>query len=124
MQNLYSLIHRDDEAEVLPLCRDLGIGYIPYFPLESGLLTGKYRRGDARTRGSAAGRADDGRLSEERLARAERLEAFAAGHGHTLLELAIGGLASIQGIPSVIAGATKPEQVRANVAAGLAADAG
>ena len=61
---------------------------------------------------------NDGRLSDERLARAEELEAFAAGRGHTLLELAIGGLASIDGIPSVIAGATKPEQVRANVAAG------
>jgi aryl-alcohol dehydrogenase-like predicted oxidoreductase len=118
VQNFFSLIHRDDEADVLPLARKLGMGYIPYFPLESGLLTGKYRRGEPEPAGARLSGSNDGRLSDERLARAEELEAFAAGHGHTLLELAIGGLASIDGIPSVIAGATKPEQVRANVAAG------
>ena len=117
VQNYFSLIHRNDEAAVLPLARKLGMGYIPYFPLESGLLTGKYRRGEPE-RGARLSGLNDGRLSDERLARAEELEAFAAGRGHTLLELAIGGLASIDGIPSVIAGATKPEQVRANVAAG------
>ena len=116
VQNYFSLIHRNDEAAVLPLARKLGMGYIPYFPLESGLLTGKYRRGEPE--GARLSGLNDGRLSDERLARAEELEAFAAGRGHTLLELAIGGLASIDGIPSVIAGATKPEQVRANVAAG------
>ena len=95
-----------------------GIGYIPYFPLESGLLTGKYRAGEPEPDGARLSGLNDGRLSDERLARAEELEVFAASRGHTLLELAIGGLASIDGIPSVIAGATKPDQVRANVAAG------
>ena len=118
VQNFFSLIHRDDEAEVLPLARKLGMGYIPYFPLESGLLTGKYRQGEPEPDGARLSGLNDGRLSEERLARVEELEAFATARGHTLLELAIGGLASIEGIPSVIAGATKPEQVRANVAAG------
>jgi aryl-alcohol dehydrogenase-like predicted oxidoreductase len=118
VQNFFSLIHRDHEADVLPLARELGMGYIPYFPLESGLLTGKYRRGAPEPEGARLSGLNDGRLSEERLSRAEALEAFATSHGHTLLELAIGGLASIDGIPSVIAGATKPEQVRANVAAG------
>ena len=110
VQNFFSLIHRDDEAEVLPLARELGMGYIPYFPLESGLLTGKYRRGEPEPDGARLSGLNDGRLSEERLARAEELEAFAAARGHTLLELAIGGLASIDGIPSVIAGATKPSR--------------
>jgi aryl-alcohol dehydrogenase-like predicted oxidoreductase len=118
VQNYFSLIQRDDEADVLPLARGLGIGYIPYFPLESGLLTGKYRAGEPEPDGARLSGLNDGRLSDERLARAEELEAFAASRGHTLLELAIGGLASIDGIPSVIAGATKPDQVRANVAAG------
>jgi aryl-alcohol dehydrogenase-like predicted oxidoreductase len=118
VQNFFSLIHRDDEAEVLPLARALGMGYIPYFPLESGLLTGKYRRGEPAPEGARLSGLNDGRLTDERLARAEALESFAKARGHTLLELAIGGLASIDGIPSVIAGATKPEQVRTNVAAG------
>jgi aryl-alcohol dehydrogenase-like predicted oxidoreductase len=118
VQNFFSLIHRDDEAEVLPRARELGMAYIPYFPLESGLLTGKYRRGEPEPDGARLSGLDDGRLSDERLARAEELEAFATARGHTLLELAIGGLASIDGIPSVIAGATKPEQVRANAQAG------
>ncbi len=116
VQNFFSLIHRDDEADVLPLAVALGMSYVPYFPLESGLLTGKYRDGEPE--GARLSGLHDGRLSDERLARARELEAFATSRGHTLLELAIGGLASIDGIPSVIAGATTPEQVRANVAAG------
>ena len=95
VQNHYSLMHRDDDAEVLPLCRELGIGYVPYFPLESGLLTGKYRRGEAAPGRHAAQcrRAID----DEQFRRVEELEAFAEARGHTLLELAIGGLASIPG---------------------------
>ena len=117
VQNRYSLMERRDDADVLPRCRELGIGYVPYFPLESGLLTGKYRRGVAAPEGSRlAGSVES--LSEERFDRAERLERFAADRGRTLLELAIGGLASVPGIASVIAGATRPEQVRANAAAG------
>jgi aryl-alcohol dehydrogenase-like predicted oxidoreductase len=117
VQNYYSLMHRDDDAEVVPLCRELGIGYVPYFPLESGLLTGKYRRGEPAPEGARIAAGDE-RLGDEPLARVEALEAFAVARGRTLLELAIGGLASIPGIASVIAGATSPEQARANAAAG------
>ncbi|RDI74562.1 putative oxidoreductases (related to aryl-alcohol dehydrogenases) [Gaiella occulta] len=118
VQNYYSLMWRDDDAEVLPLCLEHGIGYVPYFPLESGLLTGKYRRGEPAPAGSRLEGVDDERLAAERFDRVEALEAFAVRRGHTLLELAIGGLASIPGVASVIAGATSPEQVRANAAAG------
>ena len=115
VQNRYSLVHRVDDAEVLPLCRELGIGYVPYFPLASGLLTGKYRRGEP----APAGTRLAGRPIEDREFDAvEALESVAAQDGRTLLELAIGGLASTDGIASVIAGATSPEQVRANAAAG------
>ena len=115
VQNRYSLLRRDDDAEVLPLCRRHGIGYVPYFPLASGLLTGKYRRGEPAPEGARlAGRPIDDRDLEA----VEALERVGAEHGHSLLELAVGGLASIPGIASVIAGATSPEQVRANAAAG------
>jgi aryl-alcohol dehydrogenase-like predicted oxidoreductase len=117
VQNHYSLMQRDDDADVLPLCRELGIGYVPYFPLESGLLTGKYRRGEPHPEGSRLSGRDD-RLTDERLRRVETLEQLARERGATLLEVAIGGLASIPGIASVIAGATSPEQVRANARAG------
>ena len=115
VQNRYSLVHRDDEDGVLPFCREHGLGYVPYFPLESGLLTGKYRRGEPAPKGSrlAGGSLRDGQFDD-----VERLEERAEALGCTLLELAIGGLASIDGIASVIAGATTPEQVRANAAAG------
>ncbi len=117
VQNRYSLMDRRDDADVLPRCRELGIGYVPYFPLESGLLTGKYRRGVPAPEGTRlAGRADS--LSDERFDQVEELERFAAERGASLLELAIGGLASIPGIASVIAGATSPDQARANAAAG------
>jgi aryl-alcohol dehydrogenase-like predicted oxidoreductase len=114
LQNEYSLLRRGDDVEVLPLCRELEIGYVPYFPLASGLLTGKYRRGEPPPEGSRlAGR----ELDDADLERVERLERFALERGHTLLELAIGALASIPGMTSIIAGATRPEQVRANAAA-------
>jgi aryl-alcohol dehydrogenase-like predicted oxidoreductase len=117
VQNRYSLMDRQDDADVLPRCRELGIGYVPYFPLESGLLTGKYRRGVPAPDGTRlAGREDS--LTDERFDQVEELERFAAGRGASLLELAIGGLASIPGIASVIAGATSPDQARANAAAG------
>jgi aryl-alcohol dehydrogenase-like predicted oxidoreductase len=115
VQNRYSLIHRDDEDGVLPFCREHGIGYVPYFPLESGLLTGKYRRGEPAPEGS---RLAGGSQGDERFDEVERLEDRADALGRTLLEAAIGGLASIEGIASVIAGATTAEQVRANAAAG------
>jgi aryl-alcohol dehydrogenase-like predicted oxidoreductase len=115
LQNHYSLLERGDGADVLPLCRELDIAYIPYFPLASGLLTGKYRRGEPAPPGTRlAGR----EIEDEQLARVEALERFASERGHGLLDLAISALASTPGVGSVIAGATKPEQVRANAAAG------
>ena len=90
---------------------------MPYFPLESGLLTGKYRRDAPAPPGTRLeGRSES--LSDERFDGVDRLASFAADRGRTLLELAIGGLASLPGIASVIAGATSPDQVRANAAAG------
>jgi len=116
LQNRYSLLERGAEAEVLPRCRELGVAFIPYFPLASGLLTGKYRRGQPAPHGSRLeGRREA--LSDETFDRVERLEQFAEARGRSLLELAIAGLASQPAIASVIAGATSPEQVRQNAAA-------
>ena len=113
-QNEYSLAERGAEDDVLPVCEKLGIGFLPYFPLASGLLTGKYRRGEVASEGRLAGRT----IPEERWDRVEALEGFAAARDVSLLEAAIGGLLAMPAVTSVIAGATKPEQVRANVAAG------
>ena len=113
-QNHYSLVEREVEAEILPVCERLGVGMLPYFPLASGLLTGKYVRGEEATEGRLAGR----EIPAERWDRLERLQRFADEHGAPLLSVAIGGLAAMPAVASVIAGATKPEQVRANVAAG------
>ncbi len=116
-QNEYSLLRREAEAELLPVCERLGLGVLPYFPLASGLLTGKYRRGAPPPEGTRlAGR--DEVLTDEKFDRLEALEAFAHERGLTLLQVAIGGLAAQPAIGSVIAGATRPEQVRANAAAG------
>jgi aryl-alcohol dehydrogenase-like predicted oxidoreductase len=114
VQNHYSLVERDQEDEVLPVCGKLGLGFLPYFPLASGLLTGKYRRGEAATEGRLAGR----EIPEARWDRAEALQRYADERGVTLLEVAVGGLLAMPAVSCVIAGATKPEQVRANVAAG------
>jgi aryl-alcohol dehydrogenase-like predicted oxidoreductase len=113
-QNHYSLVERDVEDEILPACERLGIGMLPYFPLASGLLTGKYRRGEAATEGRLAGR----EIPEARWDRLEHLQAFADERGLSLLQVAVGGLLAMPAVACVIAGATKPEQVRANVAAG------
>jgi aryl-alcohol dehydrogenase-like predicted oxidoreductase len=114
-QNQYSLVHRETEDEVLPACERLGIGLLPYFPLASGLLTGKYVRGEEATEGRLAGR----EIPDEQWERVEALQRFADERGVSLLEVAIGGLLGMSpAVSSVIAGATKPEQVRANVRAG------
>jgi aryl-alcohol dehydrogenase-like predicted oxidoreductase len=114
VQNQYSLLEREAEAEILPLCEELGVGFVPYFPLASGLLTGKYRRGEPMPAGTRlAGRSIDRNTFD----RVEALERFAAARWHSLLELAIGALDSQPTVVSVIAGATTPEQVRANAAA-------
>jgi aryl-alcohol dehydrogenase-like predicted oxidoreductase len=113
-QNHYSLVERDIEDDVLPSCERLGIGMLPYFPLASGLLTGKYTRGETATEGRLAGR----EIPDARWDRLAALQELAAARGIPLLSLAIGGLAAMPAVVSVIAGATKPEQVRANVEAG------
>ena len=117
VQNEYSLLERAAEADVLPLARELGVGFIPYFPLASGLLTGKFRRGEPAPQGTRLGNRPE-QLTDAAFDRIEALEAFAAERDHSLLELAFAGLASQPGIPSVIAGATRPEQIAANAAAG------
>ena len=116
-QNEYSLLERGVEDELLPVCERLGIGVLPYFPLASGLLTGKYRRGEPAPAGTRLAMRPE-RLTDEVFDKLEGLEAFAKERGHTLLELAFGGLLAQPAVSSVIAGATKPEQVRANAAAG------
>jgi len=113
-QNNYSLVEREAEDEILPMCAKLGIGFLPFFPLASGLLTGKYRRGVEATEGRLAGR----EIPDERWDRLEDVERYADEHGRPLLEVAIGGLLAMPAVTSVIAGATKPEQVRENVEAG------
>ncbi|MDP9444978.1 MAG: aldo/keto reductase [Actinomycetota bacterium] len=115
-QNKYSLYDRAAEAELVPACLALGVGILPFFPLEFGLLTGKYRRGEAAPEGSRL--ADPGqakRLAEADFDRIEALERYAADRGLTMLQVAVGGLAAQPAVSSVIAGATKPEQVVANV---------
>jgi aryl-alcohol dehydrogenase-like predicted oxidoreductase len=115
-QNQYSLLRREAEEELLPTCARLGIGVLPYFPLASGLLTGKYRRGEQRPQGARLSERD-AVFTDETFDRLEALEEFARERGLTLLQVAIGGLQAQAAIASVIAGATKPGQVRANVEA-------
>jgi aryl-alcohol dehydrogenase-like predicted oxidoreductase len=115
-QNQYSLLRREAEEELLPTCERLGIGVLPFFPLASGLLTGKYRRDEPRPPGTRlSGR--EGVFTDETFDRLEALEGFAQERGLMLLQVGIGALLAQPAIASVIAGATKPEQVRANVAA-------
>jgi aryl-alcohol dehydrogenase-like predicted oxidoreductase len=117
VQNEYRLRAREAREEVLSACRKLGFSFMPYFPLASGLLTGKYRKGQPPPPGTRlAGRGDE-RMSDERLDLVERLMSFAEQHGHTILELATSWLASQPEIATVIAGATSAEQVRANAEA-------
>jgi aryl-alcohol dehydrogenase-like predicted oxidoreductase len=121
LQNEYSLVQREPDRGVLAECGRRGIGFLPYFPLASGVLTGKYRSGQAAPQGSRLSGAESplrGRfLSERNAARAEALAQFAEAHGHTLLELAFSWLAARPSVASIIAGATSPEQIRANAAA-------
>ena len=114
-QSEYSRLAREAEPELLPTCERLGLGFIPYFPLASGLLTGKVSREQPPAEGT---RLHGAELAEEKLDRTERYRAWAEARGMSLLEVAIGGLAAVSPVATVIAGATKPEQVRANAAAG------
>ena len=114
-QSEYSWLRREAEDELLPACDQLGVAFIPYFPLASGLLTGKYRRGEPPPEGTRLhARAIDG----ADLDAVERLRGYADAHGVSLLSVAVGGLLAQPAVASVIAGATKPDQVRANAAAG------
>lgn len=115
-QNEYSLLKREAEEELLPVCERLGLGVLPYFPLASGLLTGKYRRNGERPSGARLAERDHV-FTDETFDRLEALEEFATSREITLLQVAIGGLLGQPAVASVISGATKPEQVRANAAA-------
>ncbi len=120
-QNQYNLLDRRIERELIPACRQFGVGILPYFPLASGFLTGKYRRGAEPPKGtrlSLIQRMAEQTLTDANFAILERLEKFARDRNHSLLELAIGWLASQPQVSSVIAGATSPEQVSDNVKAG------
>lgn len=122
MQQQYSLIRRDPERELLPLCERLGIGVLPYLPLEGGLLTGKYRRGepppaDSRYASMPTHWPRDQWLTDAAFDRVEALERYASERGLSLLDVAIGGIAAMPAVGSVIAGATRPGQVRVNARA-------
>lgn len=118
-QNEFSLLKRDVEREVLPACEHFGLGFLPYFPLGSGLLSGKYSRGappPEGTRLAVWGARGQAAMSEANFDKVEALEAWARARGHTILELAFAWLLGHPVVSSVIAGATSPEQVRANAA--------
>jgi aryl-alcohol dehydrogenase-like predicted oxidoreductase len=115
-QNRYSLYDRSADEDVVPACEHLGLSLLPFFPLAYGLLTGKYRRGEAAPEGSRLS-VQAKRLETADFDRIESLEDFAKQRGISLLDLAIGGLVARPFIGSVIAGATSGEQVRRNVAA-------
>ncbi len=114
-QNEYSLLERGIEAEVVPSCERLGVSVLPYFPLASGLLTGKYRRGEEGPTGTRLAGLTAG--SDEQFDVVDGLRAYAEERGIGMVDVAIGGLAAQPTVGSVIAGATKPEQVQANAAA-------
>jgi aryl-alcohol dehydrogenase-like predicted oxidoreductase len=117
VQNEYSLFKRGPEQDgVLAECERTGVGFLPYFPLASGLLTGKYRKGPPHPEGTRI-KEDSKQLTDENLDRVERLIGFAESRGHTILELAFSWLLARPAVASVIAGATKPEQIQANVSA-------
>jgi aryl-alcohol dehydrogenase-like predicted oxidoreductase len=119
-QNLYSLLERGSGREVLPACERFGLGFLPFFPLASGLLTGKYKKGEAPpegTRLAAWGRRGQDALNDKNFGKLERLSGWAEERGKSLLELAFAWLLGQPVVSSVIAGATRPEQVQANAAA-------
>lgn len=112
-QNEYNVLDRAIEGDLLPVCRANGVRILPYYPIARGLLTGKYHRGKAAPKGSRL----EGALSGADFATLEALEAFASARGHTLLDLAMSWLGSMPETASVIAGATRPEQLAQNAAA-------
>ncbi len=120
-QNQYSLIHRDIELEVTPACARYGLGIIPFYPLAAGMLTGKYQRGVPPPQDTRLGRVPDlaaEMLTDSNFDAVDRLRHFAETRGRSLLDVAVAGLGAQPHVASVIAGATTPDQVRANAAAG------
>jgi aryl-alcohol dehydrogenase-like predicted oxidoreductase len=120
-QNQYNLLERDVERELVPACRKNGVGIIPFYPLAAGFLTGKYRPGQPPPEGArlSGGTGMAARIINERnFDTLMKLEGFAQERGHTMVELAIGWLASQPAVGSVICGATRPEQVEENAKAG------
>jgi aryl-alcohol dehydrogenase-like predicted oxidoreductase len=116
-QNNFSLLERNADREILPACEKFGLGFLPFFPLASGLLTGKYVRGEAPgedTRLAAWGARGAAALSDKNFDKLEKLDAWASDHGHSLLELAFAWILGHPVVSSVIAGATKVEQIEAN----------
>ncbi len=121
VQNHYNILRRDPEDEVLPFCDATGTAFLPFYPLASGVLSGKYKPGQAApegTRMASFGERANKELSDQRLATVRALNALALTEGHTVLDLAFAWLLSHPAVASVIAGATKPEQIAANAAAG------
>ncbi len=116
IQNEYSLLHREAESEVLPTCERLDIAFIPYYPLASGLLTGKYRRGADAPHGARLSKRDQIATDQE-WNTVEALVAYAQQRGIALTDVAIGALLTQPAVASVIAGATRPEQLASNAAA-------
>lgn len=113
----WSLLNRAVEHDIVPACRHFGLGVVPYFPLASGMLTGKHRRGRIEPGSRMEASYFASVLTDENWDKVERLTAVAEERGHTILELAVCWLLSQEGVSSVLTGATKPEQVSANVAA-------
>ena len=121
VQNQYNILYREPEDGVLEWCDGSGVAFLPYFPLASGLLSGKYRAGEPAPEGTRLAAMGDGaksQLSDDRLAAVAALDGLARGEGHGVLDLAFGWLLERPAVASVIAGATRPEQITANVAAG------
>jgi aryl-alcohol dehydrogenase-like predicted oxidoreductase len=116
VQNEYSLLAREAEDDALPVCKRLGLGFVPFFPLASGLLTGKYRPGEAGPQGARLSDRDQ-IATDAQFALIAALQEYADAHGVSLLDVAIGALLANETVSSVIAGATRPDQVRANAAA-------
>ena len=116
MQPHYSMLYRKPEEEMIPFCEKYGIGILPYYPLENGFLTGKYRRDQPAPDGTRLAENDRGALTSRNFDILEGLEGFAAERGHTILELAFAWLLTSPMVSSVIAGATRVEQVEANAA--------
>jgi aryl-alcohol dehydrogenase-like predicted oxidoreductase len=122
-QNRYSLLTRDIEKDLVPACQRYGIGILPYFPLESGLLTGKYPKGEPAPEGTRLAKwasfAAGAFASDDKVEKVEALREVCSRYDHSLLDMAIGWLASRPAVSSVIAGVTSPQQLEQNVKAGL-----